>query len=150
MGGMGRIFDGGYAEYTVVPVEQVQNLGVKTEDVGVGRKIEWHVLGAAPEMLQTAHGSMFTALRIEAGEKLLIRGGTTSIGLAAAALAKREGLTVLSTTRSEKRGSLLKQYGADEVIVDDGTIADSKALRTFSICFSQSLFSLRLCCISFV
>lgn len=49
MGGMGRLFDGGYAEYTCVPVENVQS--VKTE-------LDWEVMGAVPEMLQTAWGSL--------------------------------------------------------------------------------------------
>src|SRR6516164_11587189 len=74
MGGMGRQFDGGYAEYTCVPVTQVQT--VKT-------KLPWEVLGAIPEMLQTAWGSLFKSLRLAEGDRLMIRGGTTSVGLAA-------------------------------------------------------------------
>jgi len=51
MGGMGRDFDGGYAEFTVIPVKNVQVLKIEAKDV------EWEVLGALPEMLQTAWGS---------------------------------------------------------------------------------------------
>ena len=45
MGGMGRRFDGSYAEWTCAPAAQVQ--AVKTD-------FPWEVLGASPEMLQTA------------------------------------------------------------------------------------------------
>ena len=55
MGGMGREFDGGYAEYTCVPAKQVQVL--KTE-------LPWETLGAIPEMLQTAWGSLFKSVRL--------------------------------------------------------------------------------------
>jgi NADPH:quinone reductase len=49
-------------------------------------------------MLQTAHGSLHTGLAIEPGQTLLIRGGTSSVGVAAAAIAKDHGLTVFSTS----------------------------------------------------
>jgi NADPH:quinone reductase-like Zn-dependent oxidoreductase len=91
MGGMGRQFDGGYAEYTCVPANQVQV--VKTQ-------LSWETLGAMPEMLQTAWGSLFKSLRLERNERLLIRGGSTSVGLAAAAIAKNHGALVASTTRN--------------------------------------------------
>lgn len=115
MGGMGRNFDGGYAEYTVVPAKQVK---------AVRTKASWEVLGALPEMLQTAWGSLHTSLRIASGEKLLVRGGTTAIGLAAAAIAKKYNLSVVSTTRRADRVQLLKDHGVDDVIIDQGQIAE--------------------------
>jgi NADPH:quinone reductase-like Zn-dependent oxidoreductase len=115
MGGLGRDFDGGYAEYACVPVVQVQ--AIKTE-------LPWETLGALPEMLQTAWGSLFRSLRLETRERLLIRGGTTSVGLAAAAIAKNEGASVASTTRNPERAALLRERGADQVFIDTGSIAE--------------------------
>jgi NADPH:quinone reductase-like Zn-dependent oxidoreductase len=114
MGGMGRQFDGSYAEYTSVPAANVFPL--QTE-------LPWDVLGALPEMLQTCHGSLHTGLGVNANETLLIRGGTSSIGLATLAMAKAAGLRVVSTSRSEAKAEVLRKAGADDVVIDDGELA---------------------------
>ena len=114
VGGMGRTFDGGYAEYTCVPVQQV---------VPFISSLDWATLGAVPEMLQTSHGSLTVGLDAQPGQSILIRGGTSSIGMATAVLAKRLGMTVLSTTRNPDRADALRSVGVDHPLVDDGHIA---------------------------
>jgi NADPH:quinone reductase-like Zn-dependent oxidoreductase len=115
MGGMGRQFDGGYAQYTCVPVKQVQLL--KTT-------LPWETLGAIPEMLQASWGSLFKSLRLAEGERILIRGGTTSVGLAAAAIAKLHGASVAATTRRADHEALLRRSGVGQIFIDTGVIAE--------------------------
>lgn len=117
MGGLGREVDGGYAEYTLVKAEYARV--IKT-------KLPWDILGALPEMLQTSWGALNAdrGLQIKKGETLLVRGGTTSVGLAAAAIAKGQGLTVLATTRRTDRSELIKAHGVDHVIIDTGHIEE--------------------------
>ena len=115
MGGMGRAFDGSYAQYVSVPAAQV----IAFESV-----LPWEVLGALPEMFQTAYGSLSTGLDLQAGQTLLIRGGTSAVGLSAAAMAKDLGSVVVSTTRSPERAGELRAMGVDHPVVDDGAIAE--------------------------
>lgn len=114
MGGMGRLFDGGYAEYTCVPANQV---------IPFRSALPWATLGAVPEMLQTAHGSLTIGVDARPGQSLLIRGGTSSVGMTAAVLAKRLGLTVFATTRSPDKVDALTRLGVDHVLLDDGDVA---------------------------
>ena len=114
MGGMGRTFDGGYAEYTKVPVSQI---------VPFESELDWATIGAVPEMAQTAAGSLHVGLDVSTGETLLIRGGSSSVGTAAAVLAKRQGLTVISTTRDPGKVEALLELGIDHVVIDEGEVA---------------------------
>jgi NADPH:quinone reductase len=115
MGGMGRTFDGGYAEYTCVPARQV---------VPFTSDLDWATLGAVPEMLQTAYGSLTIGLDAQQGQSILIRGGTSSVGMASTVLARRLDMIVLSTTRNPAKTDALRSIGADHVLIDDGKIAD--------------------------
>jgi len=114
MGGMGRAFDGGYADYVCVSAGQVRTFR---------SDLPWQTLGALPEMLQTAWGALSRALRLQPGERLLIRGGTTSVGLAAAATARAQGAEVGATSRHAESETLVRASGADHFFLDGGAIA---------------------------
>lgn len=105
---------GGYAEYTCVPARQV---------CAFHSTLSWQCLGALPEMLQTALGALFRGLRLQPGERLLIRGGTTSVGFAAAAIAHAYGAQVAATSRKAQSEDLLRASGADHFLIDGGDIA---------------------------
>jgi len=114
MGDMGRKYDGGYAEYTLVPRTQV--LPVETN-------LPWEQFAAIPETFMTARGSLVESIGLKAGQILLVRGGTSSLGMAATSIAKNMGARVVATTRSEARREALLANGVDHVIIDTGQIA---------------------------
>lgn len=114
MGGMGRAFDGGYAQYVVVPREQV---------IAFRSGLPWEVIGSVPETLQTAYGSLTTGLDLQPGQSLLVRGGTSALGLATAALAVDMGCTVYATSRREAGLELLASRGVT-ALRDDGAVAE--------------------------
>jgi NADPH:quinone reductase-like Zn-dependent oxidoreductase len=114
MGGLGREFDGSYAEYALIPVSQIYP---------VTSSFSWRELAAIPEMYYTAWASLKAALKLSAGETLLIRGGSSSVGLAALQIAKASGATVITTTRDSKKKQVLEKSGADLVLIDNGTLS---------------------------
>ncbi len=113
-GGMGRAYDGSYAEFASVPAAHVH---------AVETRLDWTQLAAAPEAFHTAWGALEPGLGIRAGQSLLIRGGSSAVGLVAANYAKATGLTVLSTTRDPAKAARLRDFGVDHVIIDDDRIA---------------------------
>jgi NADPH:quinone reductase-like Zn-dependent oxidoreductase len=113
MGGMGRLFDGCYAEYVLAPLTHV---------MPITSELPWHVLAALPKSYLAAQGALET-LDLRAGQTLLIRGGSSSVGLAALTLARDLGATVIATTRATAKVDALRAAGADYVIVDSGEIA---------------------------
>ncbi|HEV7709879.1 MAG TPA: zinc-binding dehydrogenase [Asanoa sp.] len=116
MGEMGREFDGGYAEYTLLPNSLL---------MPVATTLPWEVLAALPETYLTARGSL-DALGIEPGGRLLIRGGTSSVGLAAASIAAGHGIETAATTRRPEKVDSLTTAGVDHVLVDaGGSLAES-------------------------
>lgn len=93
MGGMGRSFNGSYAEFALLPAHHV----FKIES-----DLAWEELGAIPETYFTVWGSLFECLHLKAGESLLIRGATCALGYAAIQIAKTLGAKVIATTHKKK------------------------------------------------
>jgi NADPH:quinone reductase-like Zn-dependent oxidoreductase len=126
MGEMGREFDGGYAEYALLPDDLL--IPVSTEfatglSIGLPAELDWPTFAALPETYLTAYGSL-DALDLAEGMTLLVRGGTSSVGMAALSLAKARGAETIATTRNPAKAALLKSRGADHVVVDRGSIAE--------------------------
>ena len=116
MGGMGRSFNGSYAEYALLPIQNV----FKIESY-----LDWVSLAAIPETYFTAYGSLTECLLLDANDTLLVRGATSTVGQAAIQLAKAMGAKVIAAPRKEKDFERLKAIGADECCVDDGNLAES-------------------------
>jgi len=113
MGDMGRKYDGGYASMTLIPRSNV---------FAVETALDSTTFGALPEMYLTAWGVVMDAIGLQPGQSLLIRGGTSSVGLACTSIAKAMGCTVLATTRKPKKAHYLTQAGVDHVLIDDGEV----------------------------
>ena len=115
MGGMGRSFDGSYAEYALLPATHVFR---------VDTDLDWTSLAAVPETYFTAHGSLFESLRLEASDTLLVRGATSTVGMAAVQLAKAVGARVIAACRRESSFEKLQAAGADRCVIDDERLSE--------------------------
>lgn len=112
MGEMGREFDGGYAEFALLPNSLL---------MPITTSLPWDVLAALPETYLTARGALDAMGALSAGRgRLLIRGGTSSVGMAAASIAAGHGVETAATTRRPGKVDALTAAGADHVLVDDG------------------------------
>jgi NADPH:quinone reductase-like Zn-dependent oxidoreductase len=110
MGGLGRVVDGSYAERTrvrranVVPLDR--------------RGLDWADLAAIPESYATAWETLIGSLRLARGETLVVRGATSALGQAAVNIAVHEGARVIATTRRADREAVLRDLGAQEVLIE--------------------------------
>ena len=115
MGGMGRSFNGSYAEYALLPATNV--FKVKTD-------LDWVSLAAIPETYFTAYGSLTECLLLNESDTLLVRGATSTVGQAAIQLGKALGAKVIAACRKEKDFGRLKAIGAYFCCIDNGLLAE--------------------------
>ena len=112
MGEMGRAFDGSYAEYVLLPNEQIYP---------VHTDLDWTTLAAIPETYYTAFGSL-QQLRIAPQDRVLVRGAGSSVGVAFAQLLKARfpHIVLHGSTRNPAKATRLQAVGFDEVITEAG------------------------------
>lgn len=108
MGGFGREVDGSYQEFALVADENLYPVDYDGD---------WVTLAQYPENFYTAIGAL-KSLSLTAGQTLLVRGGTSAVGLAAIKLAKVFGLKVTATTRRKAMLAELIENGADDAVLD--------------------------------
>ena len=115
MGEMGRAFDGSYAEYVLLPNEQIYP---------VYTDLDWTTLAAIPETYYTAFGSL-QQLRIAPQDRVLVRGAGSGVGVAFAQLLKAQFPHVVlhGSTRNPAKATRLQAVGFDGVITEaDGKL----------------------------
>ena len=136
MGGMGRSFDGSYAEYVLLPVHHV--FSVKTD-------LSWTEMAAVPETYFTAWGSLFECLNLKWEDTLLVRGATCALGYASIQIAKALGCRVIATTHKDNKLPLLQE--ADQAILDTGKLKGnfSGATKALELVGPKTLYD-TLCC----
>ncbi|MFT3780038.1 MAG: NAD(P)H-quinone oxidoreductase [Ottowia sp.] len=98
---------GGYAEYCVAPVPQCLPVPAGLSDVQAA---------SLPETFFTVWSNVFDRGRLQAGETLLVQGGTSGIGVTAIQMAKAAGATVIVTAGSDDKCAEARKLGADHAI----------------------------------
>lgn len=98
---------GGYAEWCVAPVAQCLPVPDGLTDVEAA---------SLPETFFTVWSNVFDRGRLQAGESLLVQGGTSGIGVTAIQLARAFGATVLATAGSDEKCAACLELGAHHAI----------------------------------
>ncbi|WP_426308486.1 NAD(P)H-quinone oxidoreductase [Acidovorax facilis] len=98
---------GGYAQWCVAPVVQCLPVPEGFSDVEAA---------SLPETFFTVWSNVFDRGHLQAGESLLVQGGTSGIGVTAIQLARAFGATVIATAGSDEKCAACLQLGAHEAI----------------------------------
>ncbi|MBU4424927.1 MAG: NAD(P)H-quinone oxidoreductase [Gammaproteobacteria bacterium] len=98
---------GGYAEWCVAPVEQCLPVPAGLSDIEAA---------SLPETFFTVWSNVFDRGRLQAGETLLVQGGTSGIGVTAIQLARALGATVIVTAGSDEKCAACLALGAHHAI----------------------------------
>ena len=98
---------GGYAELCVAPVAQTLPAPKGLSDVEAA---------SLPETFFTVWSNVFDRGRLQAGETLLIQGGSSGIGVTAIQMAKAAGARVIVTAGSDDKCQACLALGADHAI----------------------------------
>ncbi len=98
---------GGYAEYCVAPIGQCLPSPANLSDVEAA---------SLPETFFTVWSNVFDRARLQAGETLLVHGGSSGIGVTAIQMAKAWGATVITTVGSADKAAACRALGADHAI----------------------------------
>jgi putative PIG3 family NAD(P)H quinone oxidoreductase len=98
---------GGYAQWCVAPVAQCLPIPQGLSDVEAA---------SLPETFFTVWSNVFDRGRLQAGESLLIQGGTSGIGVTAVQLARALGATVIATAGSDDKCAACLELGAHHAI----------------------------------
>lgn len=109
MGGMGRTINGSYAEYSCIPRSNV---------IPLTTTLAWADLAAIPESYATAWACLYTNLRLDQCETLVVRGAMSALGQAAVNIATAKGKTVIAATRDQSKIGFLTSIGAANVVIE--------------------------------
>jgi len=97
---------GAFAEFALFPLNKI----AKIPD-----GLNFDTAAASALVSLTAYQALFEKLNIQSGQKILILGGASAVGLIAVQLAKNAGLWV-ATTASTRNIDFVTGFGADKVI----------------------------------
>ena len=98
---------GGYAQLCVAPVGQCLPTPQGMSDIEAA---------SLPETFFTVWSNVFDRVKLQAGETLLVQGGTSGIGVTAIQIAKALGATVIATAGSDEKCQACVKLGANHAI----------------------------------
>jgi putative PIG3 family NAD(P)H quinone oxidoreductase len=98
---------GGYAEYAVADARHV---------LPIPHGLEFIQAAALPETVFTVYANVFEHGRLQPGERLLVHGATSGIGVTAIQMAKAAGAQVIATARGVVKATQATLLGADIAI----------------------------------
>ena len=98
---------GGYAQWCVAPVGQCLPVPAGLNDIEAA---------SLPETFFTVWSNVFDRGRLQAGEFLLVQGGSSGIGVTAIQLARAWGATVIATAGSDEKCAACNELGASHAI----------------------------------
>ncbi|MBU3738873.1 MAG: NAD(P)H-quinone oxidoreductase [Rhodoferax sp.] len=98
---------GGYADLCVAPVAQCLPVPTGWTDIEAA---------SLPETVFTVWSNVFDRARLQAGETLLVQGGSSGIGVTAIQMARASGARVIATAGSDIKCRACLELGADHVI----------------------------------
>lgn len=111
---------GGFATYAIIPADTI---------LQVPDNLSYDEAATLLQAYETAYHCLVVRGQLQQGESVLINGASGLTGLAAVQMAKMLGATVIATGRTAAKLAVVKEHGADHVVVTKNPDGSLKLFR---------------------